>query len=327
MHEILETAALQTGGLITTSALRRIGGPSHTAETMIARGELVRVAHGIYVDGGTWRAVSAEERYRLFVRANALLGRRPAVVSHLSAAVLHGLPTIGGWPKTLHTIDNDATGGSNARFTTRHRNVVPPDIVHITGLPVTSLARTLVDVASSSSFLIAVTMIDHALRVELERVAHDGSGTVGAAALTKDDLHTELVAVHPRFGARQAAHAIEFANPLAANPGETMGRVRMFQLGFEVPELQVHFSIKGKDYWVDYFWRRIRKVGEFDGDVKYTRGMVLGDRDPSEIVVSEKRREDILRQHVNSFDRWDWNTALSPRRFYEFLSEHGVPRA
>jgi Transcriptional regulator, AbiEi antitoxin len=68
VHEILETAALQAGGLITTSALRRIGGPSHTARTMVARGELVRIAHGIYVDGATWRAGSSEERYRLFVR-------------------------------------------------------------------------------------------------------------------------------------------------------------------------------------------------------------------------------------------------------------------
>ena len=328
MHEILETVALQNGGLITASALRRLDTPSHAVEGMIARGELARIAYGTYIDGPTWKAATREERYRLFVRANALLARRPAVISHLSAAVLHGLPIIGGWPTVMHTIDADATGGSNARFTVRHRNVVQPDVMRIFGLPVTSLARTLVDVASSCSFLVAVTMIDHALRVERERVASDAErGLVGAAVLSKEDLHAELAAVHPRFGVKRATHAIEFANPLAANPGETLGRVRMLELGFEVPELQVYFQVDGLDHWVDYFWRGVRKIGEFDGNHKYTRGIVLGNRDPADVVIAEKKREDRLRTRVNSFIRWDWDTAYSQRLFYAFLDEHGVPRA
>ena len=40
-----------------------------------------------------------------------------------------------------------------------------------------------------------------------------------------------------------------------------------------------------------------------------------------------KRREEALRFHVNSFDRWGWDTAISPRLFHDFLTEHGVPRA
>ncbi|WP_441792087.1 hypothetical protein [Leifsonia sp. YAF41] len=40
-------------------------------------------------------------------------------------------------------------------------------------------------------------------------------------------------------------------------------------------------------------------------------------------------REDALRDDpgCNSFDRWDWDTAISPRRFYAFLVKHGIPRA
>jgi len=48
---------------------------------------------------------------------------------------------------------------------------------------------------------------------------------------------------------------------------------------------------------VDFYWRRIRKIGEFDGRVKYTRGQVLGNRDPAEVVWEEKVREDALRFH------------------------------
>ncbi|MBG6056810.1 hypothetical protein RCH16_001483 [Cryobacterium sp. MP_M5] len=104
--------------------------------------------------------------------------------------------------------------------------------------------------------------------------------------------------------------------------------MRIFQLGFEVPELQVPFlNVDGSDYWVDYYWRRIRKIGEFDGKHKYTRGRVLAGRNPGEVVWQEKRREDALRRHSDSFDRWDWDTAFSPTLFHRFLSERGVPRA
>lgn len=236
---------------------------------------------------------------------------------------------IGRWPSVTHIIDTDAAGGSSSRLIISHRGGPAPDTVQIEGVSATSLARTLVDVASTSSFLVAVTMIDHALRAEAERVQNEARrGLAGLPPLTAADLLDELGVVQPRTGARQAERAIMFANPLAANPGESMSRVRMHELGFEVPELQVCFpNVDGHDYWVDYFWRRIGKIGEFDGKHKYTRGAILGDRDPAAVVVAEKLREDALRRRVNSFTRWDWDMAISPRRFYEFLMSEGVPRA
>jgi len=328
MSQILEIAAARDGDLIAAATLRHLGAGSHTAESLVARGTLVRIRYGVYVDAALWRSVGRTGRYQLFVRATGLSSRRPAVVSHMSAAALHGLPTIGAWPKTVHVIVPDATGGSHGQATTRHRNVLPPEVVVIDGLAVTSLRRTLVDVAASQSLLVASTMLDHAFRAESERLdAGARQGLLVTPQLTKEHMLAELALVNPRKGRKQAERAIGFANGLAANPGESMSRVRMFELGFEVPELQVHFFVGGRDYWVDYFWRGIRKIGEFDGKHKYTRGVVLGSRDPGEVVWEEKRREDALRRHVNSFTRWDWETAISPRRFYDFLVEQGVPRA
>ena len=102
---------------------------------------------------------------------------------------------------------------------------------------------------------------------------------------------------------------------------------RPLELGFVVPELQVCFpNVRGHDYWVDFYWRAVRKIGEFDGHQKYTRGRILAGRDPAEVVVQEKKREDALRDRSDSFMRWDWDLAESPRRFYDFLIEHEVPR-
>ena len=329
MTELLDIISARRDGLITYAALREHGLNSHAVDSLIRGGDLVRTRRGIYVPGELWRAADPDQRYRLFVLSTALAAGRPLVLSHGSAAVLHGLPIIGAWPRTVHMIDPDASGGSNARFTTSHRGAPAPDPVLIGGIAVTSLSRTLVDVAASTSFLVGVTMIDHALRVEQERVAAEAHrGIRGRRALTKEDLFAELAAVNPRAGARQAERSIAFGNGLSANGGESLSRVRMFQLGFEVPELQVCFpDVDGQDYWVDFYWRRIRKIGEFDGKHKYTRGAVLGDRDPGEVVWAEKRREDALRRHSDSFDRWVWDLALSPQRFHRFLAEHGVPRA
>jgi predicted transcriptional regulator of viral defense system len=309
--------AARYGGLLPAHALREAGVSPPRLQRLRSEGVLHSVRRGIYVAGEHWRAADANERYRLMVRATVLAVGHPPVLSHHSAAVLHGLPIIGSWPRTVHTINSEATGGNNARFTTGHRGPAPETVETIAGCQVTSLARTLVDVAATSSLLVGVTMLDHALRVEGDR-----------PALTKETLYRELALVNPRRGRRQATQAIAFANPLSANPGETLSRVRIFQLGFEVPELQVCFPrILGGNAYVDFWWPRVRKIGEFDGLLKYRAGPVLAGRDPGSVVWQEKQREDELRARVNSFDRWGWDLALSPERFHAFLVERAVPRA
>lgn len=328
MRDILETVAARYDGLVTYSALREAGLTLRAVRDLVAQDELVRVRRGTYSLGTLWRAGGVDGRYRILVRATAAAAEHPLVLSHQSAAVMHGLPTIGGWPPTVHAIATDATGGSSARLTTSHRGAPEPGTVSIGGLTVTSLARTLVDVAASSTLLVGVTMIDHVLREESQRVTQARRrGMTPAPALTQNDLRAELATVNPRVGAGQAEKSINFASALSASPGETLSRVRIFELGFQVPELQVHFQVDGQSFWVDFFWPGIRKIGEFDGNLKYSRGAVLGNRDPGEVVTREKWREDLLRTQVTSFSRWGWDVAYSPQRFFTFLTENGMPRA
>lgn len=331
---LTETVALRFGGLLPADALREVGVPAHTLRRLSSEGVLHGIRRGVYVAGSRWRAADHAERYRLLVRATVLTAGNSPVLSRHSAAVLHGLPIIGGWPATVHILTPGASGGSTARFTTSHMGPAPESTEDVEGCRVTSLARTLVDVAASSPFLVGVTMVDHALRLEQERADReqrwrsDVTPAPGRPVLTREELYRELERVSPRTGRRQAERVIEFASPLAANPGETLSRVRIFQLGFAAPELQVCFpDILGGNAWVDFFWRRVRKIGEFDGYLKYGTGPVLGDRDPSSVVWQEKQREDALRARVRSFDRWGWDLALSATRFHTFLTERGVPRA
>ena len=328
MLDILNIQNFRNDGLIVAESLRASGLTTYGVRALLANGELVRIRRGFYAVGEAWRLAHRSERYRLFVRATVLAADQPLILSHLSAAALHNLPIIGPWPTVVHAINNETTGGSSARFTTSHRSVTEPEPVALSGCVTTTLARTLIDVAATSSFLVGVTMMDHALRAENERALQEcRQGTSAAAALSKNDLYGELALVHPRSGGAKVRRAIDFANGLSDNPGESLSRVRIAELGFEVPELQVCFVVQGREYWVDFYWRGVGKIGEFDGELKYTRAAILGDRNPADVVIAEKNRENLLRPFVQSFDRWDWDTAYSPRRFYEFLVEHHVPQA
>ena len=116
--------------------------------------------------------------------------------------------------------------------------------------------------------------------------------------------------------------------PGAANAGESLSRVRIVDLGFAVPELQVRFDdILGSYALVDFYWRGIRLVGEFDGDMKYTRSRALSGSDPAAVVLHEKKREDALRRRVRGVTRWDWALLRRLPAFAAQLAEAGVPRA
>jgi hypothetical protein len=328
MTEILDSCAVLGNGLISAEALRASGMTTHTVHQLVLRGQLAQVRRGWYVLRPKWSNARPEERYKFFVRATAAQAKSELVLSHHSAAVMHGLPLIGPWPATVHTLLPDAAGGSSHRLLTSHRTLAEPQPVLIDGATVTSLIRTVVDMVAGSSFLIGVTMVDHVLHQEEVRLRREQrTGLSETIPITKDVLLAELHAVHPRMGRRAGERAIAFANGLSANAGESLSRVRFEELGFEVPELQVRFVVQGRTYYVDYFWRGVRKIGEFDGGIKYTRAEVMAGRDVVGVVVAEKNREDALRPQADSFTRWGWDLAYNARAFAQFLTDQNVPRA
>lgn len=237
---------------------------------------------------------------------------RDAVASHLSAAALHQLPLIGRWPDRVHLSMADAVSGSSSAGIARHIPAVAPDEVVIDGVRVTSIARTLVDIASRSEFLVGVTMIDHALRLRL---------------VSKEELGDELCRVTFRTGVGRARECIAFADDRAASPGESLTRVRCWQLGYDAPELQVHVSTHRGEYDVDFGWEKIALFGEFDGKIKYTREQLLNGRTLEAVLIEEKAREDAIRARTSRrFLRILWAEALSPKVFDGMLRSAGVPQ-
>lgn len=275
-------------------------------------GTEVRIAHGVYVAREDWEPRTPLERHLLRMQAYSRARRRPPVFSHWSAAVLHRLALIGPVPEKLHISVGDTRGGRSARAVTAHSTAVPDaDVVSVDGLLVTSLARTVVDVAATYPMADAVAMADAALR----------SGVAGASLVEAWERAL------PFRGHRRALDMIGFADARSESPLESVSRVSMHRSALAPPELQMPFrDRRGRIGYVDFAWPGVGIVGEADGDVKYLDPALRGGRSADRVVLDEKIREDRLRALGLRVVRWRWDTATRPPALAALLTAAGVPR-
>lgn len=120
---------------------------------------------------------------------------------------------------------------------------------------------------------------------------------------------------------------LALADARVESAGESLSRVVIHQLGFELPEPQVEIrDAAGRLIArVDGLWKSNKLVGEFDGLQKYS-GTYVGSAPPSEVVVAEKQREDALRRVGHDVARWIWADLRTPARLERILSLHRAPR-
>jgi hypothetical protein len=266
-------------------------GYSHNELARLKRtGTVRRLRRGAY----TWSTgeVDAAERHRQLIHATVPMLSPEAVVSHASAAVLHGLPV---WNDDLAYVHvTRARAGGGRRRGPVHLHPAPlldSEVVVAAGLRVTSLARTVVDVARGLPFDRAVTAGDAALR----------------AGLGQEELSVAMVMSRRRPGMAAARRAVLFLDGGSESPGESMSRVLFAQLGLPRPKLQYEVLddngvLVGR---ADFCWEEHRTLGEFDGKVKYGRLLRPGEA-VQDVVYQEKRREDALRDLGWQVVRWNW---------------------
>jgi predicted transcriptional regulator of viral defense system len=136
--EIAQMAAA-SHGVVTRMELLAAGLSKASVDGRIAKGALIPVHRGVYRVGH--RAPSVEARYLAAVRA----GGDSAVLSGRAAGYLHGLlkgkpPPPEATTLTQRRIDGVATSCC--------RNLAQTDTTTVRGIPVTSVPRTLVDLAA-----------------------------------------------------------------------------------------------------------------------------------------------------------------------------------
>lgn len=246
-------------------------------------------------------------RYLDEIGAVAMTRRRPAVFAGRSALAIWGYPVVGGWPASVELLEPPSTARRSKRGVTVHRaRVDAEDVVSWGDHFVTTPARTLADLARSGDFAAGVVALDHAL----------SGRSRGAQALAKDDVLSVLDRLGTRRGLARARRVVDFADGRSGSGGESLSRVGIFLMGFEMPELQVRHPHPEGFYDADFEWPRTvarpSTIGEFDGVMKYLKDEYRRGADASQVVVAEKLREDFLREQGNGFVRWGWTEARVP---------------
>ncbi|MQA15159.1 MAG: hypothetical protein GEV09_13600 [Pseudonocardiaceae bacterium] len=272
--------------------MRDAGYSDKEIRRMLRTGSLTVVRRGAYAVGTPPDGAAA--RHELRLRADLEHLTDDAVGSHVSAAVLHGLPTWGISLERVHVSrDRGRSGGRVGRRVHVHAAPLDADeVVAVGGIAVTSVARTVVDLARSVPFEQAVVVADAALAGGLvDRATLDGA--VRRAA---------------RWRGSPAAHrVVAFADGRSESVGESRSRVAVRRAGLPdpVPQWEVRAAGGRLVGRVDFGWPGLATVGEFDGRVKYGRLLRPGEQ-PGDAVFAEKLREDELRSLELGVVRWTW---------------------
>lgn len=259
---------------------------------MVRDAELFRLRRGAFDTD----AVEGFTRHRTLIRATVPVLGEGAVFSHVSAAVLHGLPVERRLLDRVTYTSPGRGGGRVGAQIHQYRTPLPEgDVELVDELHRTTMPRTVVDLARSCDARLALAAADVALR----------------RGVPPCELSAQLEAAHRRRGVAQARMIVDFADARSESPGESVSRLTLWQLGLPVPVLQYDLEIGGARYRADFAWPRWKLLGEFDGKVKY--GELLADGETAaDVVMREKRREVDLRSHGWAIVRWSWAEAMHP---------------
>ena len=246
-------------GVVTTAELAASGISREQLRRLVRQGALVRLARGAYAPATLAAPLSDQAAKHAMLATAALAVTGPgAVVSHNSAALIHGLDLLARNTGTTVALTRPPGSTSTKSGTGVRLHIATLPAGHVVirrGIPVTSVARTVIDLARTSSFPAGVVVADSALRAKQTTVA---------------ELH-EVICVCPRWPGLQAAkRVVAFCDGHSESVLESVSRVAFDACGLPPPELQVWvgdaIEMIGR---ADFLWRAYRTIAEADGALKY----------------------------------------------------------
>jgi very-short-patch-repair endonuclease len=270
---VAERLALTQGFVVTRAQARAAGLSDAQVRSLLRRRSWNSPRRSVLSPlgprGGEGPAASSDE-----VEATAAAVVRPrTVISHDSAAVLHGIPLLR--PPKRPTL----TAGRGSGYQTCTREDVR---IHVAGLwradvdawfgaPVTAVARTVMDLARLRGVAQGLMAADAALHEQLT---------------TPRELRAALRRQRGWPGVRRARQVVEAADGLAESPLESLTRLCLREAGLPAPELQAWVDTPGGRYRVDFLWRGQKVILEADGMAKYAGNPTA--------LADEKRRQEHL---------------------------------
>lgn len=252
----------------------------------VSRGRLRRLRRGVYVVGTT------PEPGAVLDAIGAARAYPRAVISHRSALLMHGLPLIGGMPPRPEMTVPPRAGANLHRVHVHRATVREEDLAIVRGIRLTSVARTVVDVARHRPVTAGVAAVDAALH---------------AAEISGEDVADVLHACRTWPRIARARRAIALSDGRAESPLESVSRLTMAWLGIAQPHLQAvildrYGRLIGR---ADFYWDDVGVVGEADGALKYNEPTAL---------IREKQRQEALEELGLIVVRWGWDDVVHRRQ-------------
>ncbi len=247
---------------MTITELAEAGFSRESVRVLTSRGVLLRVRRGAYVRADLAARVpgSVSFRGRAIAIAAAVAKAGPdAASSHEDAALLHGLEQLDRPRADLISVSrsqgHDRLLGGAPAVRVRVTPLSRAQIAVRAGVPATSAARTVIDLARETSFRAGVVVADSALY---------------RRKTTRADLDTVIGSCRHWPGIDRARRVVSFATDLAESPFESIARVAFDEGGLPPPELQVWVGGEDRPIGrVDFLWRAYRTIAEADGALKY----------------------------------------------------------
>jgi very-short-patch-repair endonuclease len=263
--------------MINRKQLLALGVSSAAIERAICRGRLHRVHQGVY------SLVRPQARPPFAAEQAALLACGPtAVLSHHAAARLHGLRLPAQDPTVHVTVTDSDRSHPGIRIHTA-KTLHPRDHHRLQGLPVTSIAQTLVDLGPLYSTRQLAPLVDQALR------------------RTSRGRLIETLGRHPhRPGTPRLRRLLDPARPSADTWSKAEARLLagIRRAGLPTPEANVVVA----GYVADLLWREQRVIVEYDSEHYHSGpGVFHSDRSRHNDLSAAARHQvlHVTEQHIN----------------------------
>ncbi len=275
-----------TVGSFTRAQARDVGYDDKAIAYAVRAQMWHRIRRGCYTEAHRWWPLDEVGRHRIRTRAVLVSLDSPVAVSHVSAAVEHGIASWGVSLDRVHVTRLDGAAGriegDVVHHVGRYRSA---DLVERGGMLMTSPTRSALETAITASAEAGLVHLDSLLNLELA---------------DQDDLCASFELMHRWPGTQHLHIPVRMADGGAQSPGESRGRWLFRQGGLPAPKTQfdVHDtrgSLLGTSDWA---WPAHGLLGEFDGRLKYGRSLRPDQSEESvgDVIFAEKQREDTLRE-------------------------------
>jgi len=284
----------ESNGYFTRSEALDTGHDDNAIRRALKYGAWRRIRNGVYTFPDLWAELDDVGRHLAAARSVARKLGPTVALSHVSAALDHGLSVWDTDLAVIHVTRLDGGAGRTEAGVRHHEGLcVDTDVLEKDGYLVTSPVRAALESSTTTSAEGAVVTLDSAL--------HAGQFTTDELMATFDLIHHWPMTLHLQF-------AVRFADARAESVGESRARYLCYLHGLPAPDLQFHvYDERGILVGItDMAWHEHRLLGEFDGRAKYGRLLKPGET-PEDAVFREKIREDELRRLTDySMIRLTW---------------------